>query len=101
MLSFTQGCLCFCDPPSRLGVKAAQLSMFVQMLSTALMHRGTALSVNKQAEWLTLRPQPLSSAESLTLLHCWATLSHNAALLSQIQELSNRHKVAELMGEFS
>ncbi|XP_023817454.1 nucleolar pre-ribosomal-associated protein 1 [Oryzias latipes] len=82
----------------RLGVKAAQLSMFVQMLSTALMHRGTALSVNKQAEWLTLRPQPLSSAESLTLLHCWATLSHNAALLSQIQELSNRHKVAELMG---
>uniref|UniRef100_A0A3P9JLW3 URB1 ribosome biogenesis homolog n=1 Tax=Oryzias latipes TaxID=8090 RepID=A0A3P9JLW3_ORYLA len=82
----------------RLGVKAAQLSMFVQMLSTALMHRGTALSVNKQAEWLTLSPQPLSSAESLTLLHCWATLSHNAALLSQIQELSNRHKVAELMG---
>uniref|UniRef100_A0A3P9JLZ2 URB1 ribosome biogenesis homolog n=1 Tax=Oryzias latipes TaxID=8090 RepID=A0A3P9JLZ2_ORYLA len=78
---------------------AAQLSMFVQMLSTALMHRGTALSVNKQAEWLTLSPQPLSSAESLTLLHCWATLSHNAALLSQIQELSNRHKVAELMGK--
>uniref|UniRef100_A0A3B3CZ91 URB1 ribosome biogenesis homolog n=1 Tax=Oryzias melastigma TaxID=30732 RepID=A0A3B3CZ91_ORYME len=80
-----------------LGVKAAQLNMFVQMLSTALMHRGTALNVNKQADWLTLRPQPLSSAETLTLLLCWASLSRNAALLSQIQALSDRHKVTELM----
>ncbi|RVE65079.1 hypothetical protein OJAV_G00132260 [Oryzias javanicus] len=82
----------------RLGVKAAQLNMFVQMLSTALMHRGRALNVNKQADWLTLHQQPLSSPETLTLLLCWASLSRNAALLSQIQVLSDRHKVTELMG---
>ncbi|XP_047450940.1 nucleolar pre-ribosomal-associated protein 1 isoform X2 [Mugil cephalus] len=82
----------------RLGVKAAQLSQFLQTLSSVLRHRGTALNINKQADWLTLHPQPLSCTETLSLLLCWATLSHNTALLSQIQVLCEKHKVKELMG---
>ncbi|CAJ1065109.1 nucleolar pre-ribosomal-associated protein 1 [Xyrichtys novacula] len=81
----------------RLRVKAAQLSLFLQTLSSILKHRGTALRVNKQADWLTLHPQPLSSAETLTLLLCWASLSHNAALQTQIQALCEKHKVKELL----
>uniref|UniRef100_A0A3Q2P3W2 URB1 ribosome biogenesis homolog n=1 Tax=Fundulus heteroclitus TaxID=8078 RepID=A0A3Q2P3W2_FUNHE len=65
----------------RLGVKAAQLSLFAQTLHSVLEHRATALSVHKQTERLALRPQPLSSAETLSLLLCWASLSRNAAVL--------------------
>uniref|UniRef100_A0A667XRF8 URB1 ribosome biogenesis homolog n=1 Tax=Myripristis murdjan TaxID=586833 RepID=A0A667XRF8_9TELE len=83
----------------RLGVKAAQLSVFLQTLGSVLKHRGTALSVNKQAERFTLHPQALSSTEALTLLQCWASLSHNATLLAQLQSLSEKHKVKELTGE--
>ncbi|KAM6933336.1 nucleolar pre-ribosomal-associated protein 1 [Xenentodon cancila] len=82
----------------RLGVKAAQLSLFVQTLCSVLRHRGTALSVNKQADRLTLHPQPLSCPETLSLLHCWASLSCSTALLTQIQALTEKHKVRELMG---
>uniref|UniRef100_A0A667XJJ7 URB1 ribosome biogenesis homolog n=1 Tax=Myripristis murdjan TaxID=586833 RepID=A0A667XJJ7_9TELE len=82
----------------RLGVKAAQLSVFLQTLGSVLKHRGTALSVNKQAERFTLHPQALSSTEALTLLQCWASLSHNATLLAQLQSLSEKHKVKELTG---
>ncbi|KAM4566488.1 nucleolar pre-ribosomal-associated protein 1 [Odontesthes bonariensis] len=82
----------------RLGVKATQLLLFVQTLCSVLMHRGTALRVNKQAGRLTLHPQPLSCAETLSLLLCWASLSNNTALLTQIQALSEKHKVMELMG---
>ncbi|XP_069563498.1 nucleolar pre-ribosomal-associated protein 1 [Brachyistius frenatus] len=82
----------------RLGVKAAQLGLFLQTLCSVLKHRGTALNVNKQADRLTLHPQPLSCTETLTLLLCWASLSRNTALLTQIQALSVKHKVKELMG---
>ncbi|KAM4590476.1 nucleolar pre-ribosomal-associated protein 1 [Fundulus diaphanus] len=82
----------------RLGVKAAQLSLFVQTLHSVLVHRGTALSVHKQTERLALRPQPLSSTETLSLLLCWASLSRNAAVLGQIEALSEKHRLKELMG---
>uniref|UniRef100_A0A3B5PXZ0 URB1 ribosome biogenesis homolog n=1 Tax=Xiphophorus maculatus TaxID=8083 RepID=A0A3B5PXZ0_XIPMA len=84
----------------RLGVKAAQLSLFVQTLGSVLVHRGNALHVNKQADRLTLHPQPLSSTETLSLLFCWASLSHNSTILAQIQALSEKHKIKELMGEY-
>ncbi|XP_034557046.1 nucleolar pre-ribosomal-associated protein 1 [Notolabrus celidotus] len=82
----------------RLRVKADQLRMFLQTLSSILKHRGTALNANKQADWLTLHPQPLSGTEALTLLHCWASLSRTTALLTQIQAVSEKHKVKELLG---
>ncbi|CAG6000164.1 unnamed protein product [Menidia menidia] len=82
----------------RLGVKAAQLRLFVRTLCSVLSHRGSAHSANRQADWFTLRPQPLSCPEALTVLLCWASLAHNTALLTQIQSLSEKHKVKELMG---
>ncbi|XP_017271944.1 nucleolar pre-ribosomal-associated protein 1 [Kryptolebias marmoratus] len=82
----------------RLGVKAAQFSLFVQTLCSVLTHRGTALSVNKQADRLMLHPQPLSCTETLSLLLCWASLSHHTPLLTQIQALSERNKLKQLMG---
>lgn len=87
------------SPPVRLRVKAAQLSLFLQTLCSVLKHRGTALNVNKQADRLTLHPQPLSCTEALALLLCWASLSRNTALLTQIKALSEKHKVKELLGE--
>ncbi|KAK2912907.1 nucleolar pre-ribosomal-associated protein 1 isoform X1 [Channa argus] len=82
----------------RLGVKATQLGTFLQTLCSVLKHRGTALSVNRQADRLMLHPQPLSCTEALSLLLCWATLSRNTALITQIQVLSEKHKVKELLG---
>ncbi|XP_076592199.1 nucleolar pre-ribosomal-associated protein 1 [Chaetodon auriga] len=82
----------------RLCVKAAQLSLFLQTLCSILKHRGTALTLNKQADRLTLHPQPLSCTEALALLLCWASLSRNTTLLTQIQALSEKHKVKELLG---
>ncbi|KAK2846727.1 hypothetical protein Q5P01_009726 [Channa striata] len=82
----------------RLGVKATQLSLFLQTLCSIMKHRGTALSVNKQADRLTLHPPPLSCTEALSLLVCWATVSRNTALLTEIQALSEKHKVKELLG---
>uniref|UniRef100_A0A8C9ZT80 URB1 ribosome biogenesis homolog n=1 Tax=Sander lucioperca TaxID=283035 RepID=A0A8C9ZT80_SANLU len=77
---------------------AEKLRLFLQTLCSVLKHRGTALSVNKRADRLTLHPQPLSCAEALTLLLCWASLSRNTPLLTQIQALSEKHKVKELLG---
>uniref|UniRef100_A0A8D3C091 Nucleolar pre-ribosomal-associated protein 1 n=1 Tax=Scophthalmus maximus TaxID=52904 RepID=A0A8D3C091_SCOMX len=85
----------------RLGVKAAQLGLFLQTLCSILKHRGTALSVKKDAERFALLPQPLSCAEALILLLCWASLSGNKPLCTQIQILSEKHKVKELLGSFS
>ncbi|XP_065816652.1 nucleolar pre-ribosomal-associated protein 1 isoform X2 [Labrus bergylta] len=82
----------------RLRVKATQLSLFLQTLCSILKHRGTALNVRKQADWLTLQPQLLSCTDALTLLLCWASLSRNTALLTQIQAVSEKHKVKELLG---
>lgn len=82
----------------RLHVKAAQLSLFLQTLCSVLKHRETALNVNKQADWLTLHPQPLSCTEALALLLSWASLFRDTALLTQLQALSEKHKVKELLG---
>uniref|UniRef100_A0A8K9X1B1 URB1 ribosome biogenesis homolog n=1 Tax=Oncorhynchus mykiss TaxID=8022 RepID=A0A8K9X1B1_ONCMY len=83
---------------SRL-VKAGQLSLYLQTLSSILQHCGTALGVHGEAGWLTLRPQALSSQDALALLHRWSTLTHNAPLLSQLQTVAEKHKVKELLGE--
>uniref|UniRef100_A0A673W7V6 URB1 ribosome biogenesis homolog n=1 Tax=Salmo trutta TaxID=8032 RepID=A0A673W7V6_SALTR len=80
-------------------VKAGQLSLYLQTLSSILQHCGTALGVHGEAGWLTLRPQALSSQEALALLHRWSTLTHNAPLLSQLQTVAEKHKVKELLGE--
>ncbi|XP_070685256.1 nucleolar pre-ribosomal-associated protein 1 [Pempheris klunzingeri] len=82
----------------RLSVKATQLRLFLETLCSVLKHRGTALNVNKQADRLTLHPQPLSCTEALALLLPWASLSRNTALLAQIHALSEKHKVKELLG---
>uniref|UniRef100_A0A8C7M8M0 URB1 ribosome biogenesis homolog n=1 Tax=Oncorhynchus kisutch TaxID=8019 RepID=A0A8C7M8M0_ONCKI len=82
---------------SRL-VKAGQLSLYLQTLSSILQHCGTALGVHGEAGWLTLRPQALSSQDALALLHRWSTLTHNAPLLSQLQTVAEKHKVKELLG---
>ncbi|TKS80797.1 Nucleolar pre-ribosomal-associated protein 1 URB1 ribosome biogenesis 1 -like protein [Collichthys lucidus] len=82
----------------RLRVKAAELSLYLQTLCSILKHCGAALDINKQADRLTLHPQPLSCAEVLTLLHCWASLSRNTTVVTQMQALSEKHKVKELLG---
>ncbi|XP_068441753.1 nucleolar pre-ribosomal-associated protein 1 isoform X2 [Clinocottus analis] len=82
----------------RLRVKAAQLSSFLRTLCSVLKHYGTAVNANKRAEWLTLHPQPLSGTEALTLLLCWASLSRNTALLTQVQAVCEKHRVRELLG---
>nr|XP_046245595.1 nucleolar pre-ribosomal-associated protein 1 [Scatophagus argus] len=82
----------------RLCVKATQLSLFVHTLCSILKHRGTALRVNRQADRLTIHPQPLSCTEVLSLLLCWASVSRSTALLTQIQALAEKHKVKELFG---
>uniref|UniRef100_A0A8C2ZS25 URB1 ribosome biogenesis homolog n=1 Tax=Cyclopterus lumpus TaxID=8103 RepID=A0A8C2ZS25_CYCLU len=74
------------------------LSSFLQTLCSVLKHCGTAVSVNKQAGWLTLHPQPLSCTEALTLLLCWTSLSRDTALLTQIQTVCEKHRVWELLG---
>ncbi|XP_028321135.1 nucleolar pre-ribosomal-associated protein 1 [Gouania willdenowi] len=81
----------------RLAVKAPALSLFLQTLCSVLKHRGTALGVKAQAEQLTLHPQPLSSTEALALLLCWASLSRETSLVTQIRALCRKHKVTELM----
>ena len=80
-------------------MKAGQLSLYLQTLSSILQHCGTALGVHGEAGWLTLRPQALSSQDALALLHRWSTLTHNAPLLSQLQTVAEKHKVKELLGE--
>lgn len=87
----------FC--PVRLCAKATQLKLFLQTLSSVLKNRGRAVYANKEAERLTLHPQPLSCTEALSLLLCWASLSCDMALISQIHALSEKHKLRELVGE--
>ncbi|XP_056297460.1 nucleolar pre-ribosomal-associated protein 1 isoform X2 [Pseudoliparis swirei] len=82
----------------RLRVKAAQLSSFLQTLRSVLKHYGTAVNANKQADWLTLHPQPLSCTEALSLLLCWASLSRDTPLLTHVQTVCEKHRVRELLG---
>ncbi|XP_061538388.1 nucleolar pre-ribosomal-associated protein 1 [Phycodurus eques] len=82
----------------RLGVKAAQLSTFLQTLSSILKHRTSAICASERAGRMTLQAQPLSSAEAVTLLMCWSTLSGHTTLLRQNQTLFEKHQVKELLG---
>uniref|UniRef100_A0A672FZC2 URB1 ribosome biogenesis homolog n=1 Tax=Salarias fasciatus TaxID=181472 RepID=A0A672FZC2_SALFA len=84
----------------RSGVKAADLLLLLQTVSSVLKHRETALSVNRQAERLSLAPQPLSCTDTLSLLLCWAQASRCTALLAHIQALSEKHKLKELTGRY-
>ncbi|XP_051934296.1 nucleolar pre-ribosomal-associated protein 1 [Hippocampus zosterae] len=79
----------------RLGVKAAQLAVLLQTLSSVLRHRTSA---GERAERMTLRAQPVAEAEALALMLCWGTLSGNAALLDHVRNLCEKHKVKELTG---
>lgn len=81
--------------------RAAPLNQFLQTLSSILKHREMALNLYKRAEWLALHPQPLSCTEALALLLRWASMSRNTTLVRQIQALSEKHKVKELLGEWS
>ncbi|XP_010872252.2 nucleolar pre-ribosomal-associated protein 1 [Esox lucius] len=79
-------------------VKAGQLSLYLQTLSSILHHRDTALGAHREAGWLTLRPQTLSTVETLALLQRWSTLTHDAPLLSKLQAVAEKHRVKELLG---
>uniref|UniRef100_A0A673CC10 URB1 ribosome biogenesis homolog n=1 Tax=Sphaeramia orbicularis TaxID=375764 RepID=A0A673CC10_9TELE len=80
----------------RSGVRTNQLNLFLQTFSSALKHYVKALGINKHADRFTLHPQPLSCNEVLALLLCWASLSRDTALITQIQTLSEKHKLKEL-----
>uniref|UniRef100_A0A8C2ZSQ5 URB1 ribosome biogenesis homolog n=1 Tax=Cyclopterus lumpus TaxID=8103 RepID=A0A8C2ZSQ5_CYCLU len=91
-------CVATTISPKILIIHINDLSSFLQTLCSVLKHCGTAVSVNKQAGWLTLHPQPLSCTEALTLLLCWTSLSRDTALLTQIQTVCEKHRVWELLG---
>uniref|UniRef100_A0A673CAF6 URB1 ribosome biogenesis homolog n=1 Tax=Sphaeramia orbicularis TaxID=375764 RepID=A0A673CAF6_9TELE len=77
-------------------LRTNQLNLFLQTFSSALKHYVKALGINKHADRFTLHPQPLSCNEVLALLLCWASLSRDTALITQIQTLSEKHKLKEL-----
>lgn len=89
----------FCWYLTRLCLRPAQLCLFLQTLCSVLKYRRTVLSLNTQAGRLTFPPQPLSCSEALSLLRCWAFLARNTALLTQIQDICEKHQLKELLGE--
>ncbi|CAL8363906.1 unnamed protein product [Merluccius merluccius] len=84
-------------PHLRLEVKPAQLSLFLRTLSSVLRHRGSAGVA--RGDRFTLKPQRLCSSDALSLLHSWASLSHDAPLLGQLQSVAERHAVKGLLGK--
>lgn len=92
-------CLCLLSSPFRSGVKATHFTMFLRTYCSVLKHYVSVLDIDKQADRFTLLPEPLSCAEALSLLLCWASLSRNTALFLQIQSLSQTHKFKELLGK--
>ncbi|CAL8351648.1 unnamed protein product [Lota lota] len=83
-------------PPLRMEVKPAQLNLFLQTLSSMLRHRG--LVGVARGDRFTLKPQRLSSTDALSLLQSWASLSHDATLLGQLQSVAERHAMKGLLG---
>uniref|UniRef100_H3C620 URB1 ribosome biogenesis homolog n=1 Tax=Tetraodon nigroviridis TaxID=99883 RepID=H3C620_TETNG len=79
-----------------LCVRPAKLCLLLQTLCSVLRYRKTALLLSTQAGRLTFPPQPLSSSEALSLLRCWAFLAHNTALITQIQDICEKHHLKEL-----
>lgn len=89
----------FCWYLTRSCVRPAQLRLFLQTLCSVLRYRRTALSLSTEAGRLAFPPQPLSCSEALSLLRCWAFLAHNTALLTQIQDICDKHQLKELFGK--
>ncbi|XP_028856859.1 nucleolar pre-ribosomal-associated protein 1 [Denticeps clupeoides] len=85
-------------PHLRVAVRAAHLRLFLKTLSSALRHCGTALEVHAQAGWFTLLPRNVSGAEALALLHSWALLARDAALVSALQGVARTFQMKELLG---
>ncbi|TWW76931.1 nucleolar pre-ribosomal-associated protein 1 [Takifugu flavidus] len=83
----------------RLRVRPGQLCLFLQTLCSVLKYGRTAFSLNTEAGRFTLPPQPLSCSQVLSLLHCWASLAHDTVLLTQLHELSEKHKLNKLFGK--
>ncbi|XP_048837200.1 nucleolar pre-ribosomal-associated protein 1 [Brienomyrus brachyistius] len=79
-------------------VKTPQLFRFLEALASIFRHRGRALGVCRAAGWVTVHEQPLPCTAALVLLHCWASLSRNAPLRSDLQGVLERCKVKELLG---
>ncbi|XP_023681933.2 nucleolar pre-ribosomal-associated protein 1 isoform X1 [Paramormyrops kingsleyae] len=79
-------------------VKTPQLFRFLEALASILRHRERALGVCRAAGWATACEQPLPCTAALALLHCWASLSRDAPLRSDLQGVLERCKVKELLG---
>uniref|UniRef100_A0A8B9KF77 URB1 ribosome biogenesis homolog n=1 Tax=Astyanax mexicanus TaxID=7994 RepID=A0A8B9KF77_ASTMX len=73
----------------RNGVEATAVQLFVQTLASVLKHHKKSLGAHTDAGWLTVPPHTLSCSSSLSVLHCWATLTHDQPLLSALQALMN------------
>uniref|UniRef100_A0A8C5AJB7 Nucleolar pre-ribosomal-associated protein 1 n=1 Tax=Gadus morhua TaxID=8049 RepID=A0A8C5AJB7_GADMO len=78
-------------------VRPAQLNLFLRTLSSMLRHRGSVGVA--RGDRFTLKPQRLSSTDALSLLQSWASLSHDATLLGQLQSVAERHALRGLLGE--
>uniref|UniRef100_A0A673CDV0 URB1 ribosome biogenesis homolog n=1 Tax=Sphaeramia orbicularis TaxID=375764 RepID=A0A673CDV0_9TELE len=79
-------------------LRTNQLNLFLQTFSSALKHYVKALGINKHADRFTLHPQPLSCNEVLALLLCWASLSRDTALITQIQTLLTQFSSSLFLG---
>uniref|UniRef100_A0A8C5F3U5 Nucleolar pre-ribosomal-associated protein 1 n=1 Tax=Gadus morhua TaxID=8049 RepID=A0A8C5F3U5_GADMO len=77
-------------------VRPAQLNLFLRTLSSMLRHRGSVGVA--RGDRFTLKPQRLSSTDALSLLQSWASLSHDATLLGQLQSVAERHALRGLLG---
>ena len=78
-------------------MRPAQLNLFLRTLSSMLRHRGSVGVA--RGDRFTLKPQRLSSTDALSLLQSWASLSHDATLLGQLQSVAERHALRGLLGE--
>ncbi|XP_056466290.1 nucleolar pre-ribosomal-associated protein 1 [Gadus chalcogrammus] len=90
-------CVAFTLIPSlRTEVRPAQMNLFLRTLSSMLRHRGSVGVA--RGDRFTLKPQRLSSTDALSLLQSWASLSHDATLLGQLQSVAERHALKGLLG---
>uniref|UniRef100_W5KYL7 URB1 ribosome biogenesis homolog n=1 Tax=Astyanax mexicanus TaxID=7994 RepID=W5KYL7_ASTMX len=80
----------------RNGVEATAVQLFVQTLASVLKHHKKSLGAHTDAGWLTVPPHTLSCSSSLSVLHCWATLTHDQPLLSALQALAKTHNIKGL-----
>ncbi|XP_063062000.1 nucleolar pre-ribosomal-associated protein 1 [Engraulis encrasicolus] len=72
-----------------VGMKAPQLKPFLRTLSSVLTHQDSAMAAHAEAGWLTLKPPLLSDTDVLPLLHRWAALAQDTALISTMLGLAS------------